>query len=94
MTHNIIIAADEELACPKCGHHYPLDQGITRQTIERYEADFEAILKVRREELEILPLRQVALLSKDKQTDVVRQHCPSLGWARADPAITRDRQPT
>ena len=47
MTHNIIIAADEELACPKCGHHYPLDQGITRQTIERYEADFEAVLKVR-----------------------------------------------
>ena len=35
MTHNIIIAADEELACPKCGNHYPLDQGITRQTIER-----------------------------------------------------------
>ena len=52
MTRSIVIAADEELACPKCGHHYALDQGITRQTIERYEADFEATLKVRREELE------------------------------------------
>jgi len=52
MTRSIVIAADEELACPKCGHHYPLDQGITRQTIERYEADFEATLRVRRQEIE------------------------------------------
>jgi hypothetical protein len=36
MTAKIIIAADETIVCPKCTHHFPLDQGITRQTIERY----------------------------------------------------------
>jgi uncharacterized protein YbaR (Trm112 family) len=36
MTKQIIIAADESIVCPDCGHHFPLDKGITGQTIERY----------------------------------------------------------
>jgi len=40
MTRKIIIAADEEIVCPKCSHHFPLGDGITRQTIERYESEF------------------------------------------------------
>jgi hypothetical protein len=52
MPGKIIIASDVEIVCPKCSHHFPLDQGITRQTIERYEADFDAALDTRRKELE------------------------------------------
>jgi len=37
MTQRIIITSNETIVCPKCDHHFPLDQGITRQTIERYE---------------------------------------------------------
>lgn len=34
MTQKIIIAAAEFIVCPKCDYHFPLDQGITWQTIE------------------------------------------------------------
>lgn len=52
MTHKIIISATESIVCPKCDHHFPLDQGITRQTIERYESEFEAAFAEQRKELE------------------------------------------
>lgn len=52
MTHKIIISATEPIVCPKCTHHFPLDQGITRQTIERYESEFEQAFAEQRKELE------------------------------------------
>lgn len=36
MTTKIIISATESIVCPKCNHHFSLNEGITRQTIERY----------------------------------------------------------
>jgi hypothetical protein len=48
----IIISADEDLVCPHCQQHFPLEQGISRQTIDRYEQDFDAALEARRKELE------------------------------------------
>lgn len=42
MQNKIIITGTEPITCPKCGHNFPLDQSITRQTIERYESEFEA----------------------------------------------------
>lgn len=53
MTPKIIIAADESIVCPKCDHHFPLDQGITRQTIERYESEFELAFAEQKKELEV-----------------------------------------
>jgi hypothetical protein len=50
--NKIIIAATESIVCPKCDHHFPLDQGITRQTIERYEAEFDEAFAAQRKELE------------------------------------------
>lgn len=52
MQKNIIISATEEIVCPKCGHHFPLDHGITRQTIERYESEFEEAFAIQRKEME------------------------------------------
>jgi hypothetical protein len=52
MTRQIIIAANEELVCPHCQAHFPLEQGISRQTIDRYEAEFDAALDARKKELE------------------------------------------
>ena len=46
MTTKIILSA-------KCAHHFPLDQGITRQTIERYESEFEQAFAAQRKELEV-----------------------------------------
>jgi hypothetical protein len=52
MTQRIIITSNETIVCPKCDHHFPLDLGITRQTIERYEAEFEKVFADQRKELE------------------------------------------
>lgn len=52
MTRKIIISATESIVCPKCSHHFPLDQGITRQTIERYESEFEQAFAKQKKELE------------------------------------------
>lgn len=52
MERKIIIAADEVITCPQCDHHFPLDQGITRQTIERYESEFDEAFAAQRKELE------------------------------------------
>jgi hypothetical protein len=52
MQKKIIISATEEIVCPKCGHHFPLDHGITRQTIERYESEFEEAFAAQRKEME------------------------------------------
>ncbi|MCK9345044.1 MAG: DUF2130 domain-containing protein [Candidatus Pacebacteria bacterium] len=52
MTQKIIITSSETIVCPKCDHHFPLDLGITRQTIERYEAEFDKAFADQRKELE------------------------------------------
>jgi hypothetical protein len=52
MNKKIIIAADEVIVCPKCTHHFPLSESITRQTIERYETEFDATFSAQKKELE------------------------------------------
>ena len=52
MDQRIIITASERIACPKCSHEFSLDEGITRQTIDRYQGDFERAFEERRRQLE------------------------------------------
>jgi hypothetical protein len=51
MPQKIILSSEELIVCPKCQHKFALGEGITRQTIERYEQDFETVLKERSAEL-------------------------------------------
>ncbi len=64
MDKRIIVTSDETITCPSCGHEFPLHEGITRQTIERYEQEFDALLagerKTLREELEKEATRHAA----------------------------------
>jgi hypothetical protein len=50
-SQKIILSSDELIACPHCQHKFEIGQGITRQTIERYEQDFDAVLKERSAQL-------------------------------------------
>ncbi len=56
MSQKIILSSEELIVCPQCQHKFVLGDGITRQTIERYEQDFETVLQERgaglRQELE------------------------------------------
>ncbi|NMG31088.1 DUF2130 domain-containing protein [Aromatoleum evansii] len=90
MPDNIIIAASEEIVCPKCGHHYPLELGITRQTIERYAAEFDAALGLRRQELEKSLFKEAdrrAKLTYDKQLKTISDQL--LAAQRSEEAARR-----
>ena len=41
MPTKIIISADEVIICPKDHHKFPLHQGITRPTMDKYEKELE-----------------------------------------------------
>jgi len=53
MSQKIILSSEELIVCPKCQYKFALGDGITRQTIERYEQDFEAVLKERSAEVRL-----------------------------------------
>jgi hypothetical protein len=53
MNKKIIIASDEKIICPKCTNHFSLSESITRQTIERYESEFDEVFLTHKKELEV-----------------------------------------
>src|SRR5437879_12638529 len=55
MARTIIVDGGEKIACPKCNHGFPLSEGISRQTIERYAEDFERSVAAHRKQLEAEP---------------------------------------
>ncbi len=66
MTSKIIITSNETIVCPKCDHHFPLDQGITRQTIEGYEKEFDNAFAEQKKVLEVQ-------LAKEAERKVTKQ---------------------
>ncbi len=82
MSEKIIIAAAETIVCPKCTHHFPLDQGITRQTIERYESDFEEALAKERKDLE-------ATTAKDAERKASKQFAQQIAQLQEQLTDTR-----
>jgi hypothetical protein len=51
MARTIIVEAEEQVACPKCSHRFPLSEGISRQAIERHAEEFDRALAERRQKL-------------------------------------------
>jgi len=52
MARTIIVQAEEQVACPRCSHRFPLSEGISRQAIERHAEEFDRALAERRKKLE------------------------------------------
>jgi len=52
MPRTILVAAAEEVACPKCSHRFPLSEGLSRQAIERHAGEYERALAEGRRALE------------------------------------------
>lgn len=52
MARTIIVDGAEKIACPKCNHGFPLSEGISRRTIERYADEFERGLAEQKKVLE------------------------------------------
>lgn len=82
MSSKIIIAADESIVCPKCHHHFSLDQGITRQTIERYESEFEQAFATQRKEMEEVMAQEAERKASKHFSDQILQLKEQLGDTR------------
>lgn len=82
MLDKIIISAIEPIVCPKCTHHFPLDQGITRQTIERYESEFEQAFAEQRKELE-------AAMTKEAERKATKQFAGQIAQLQEQLTDTR-----
>jgi hypothetical protein len=52
MSRTILLAAAEEVACPKCSHRFPLAEGLSRHAIERHAGEFERAVAEGRKDLE------------------------------------------
>jgi hypothetical protein len=51
METKIILTSDEAILCPNCGESFALHQGITKQTIQKYEKEFESASEKREQEI-------------------------------------------
>ncbi|HEX2650304.1 MAG TPA: DUF2130 domain-containing protein, partial [Burkholderiales bacterium] len=52
MTRQIILDAEEKIACPKCKAHFALSEGLSGQAIERHARAYEDALAERKKSLE------------------------------------------
>ena len=75
MDKRIILNSDEVVTCPDCDHAFALYEGITRQTIERYEQEFDAALGEERKVLQ-------ASLEKDARRQAEKQFQGQLAELR------------
>jgi hypothetical protein len=66
MLKKIMIAANEEIVCPSCNHHFPITESISRQTIEKYETEFDAVFSAQKKELE-------AAIEKEAERKLAKQ---------------------
>jgi hypothetical protein len=51
MASNIMLSSEEIVVCPKCSHKFPIEQGITKQTIEQREREYDKVFQERSNEL-------------------------------------------
>jgi hypothetical protein len=81
----IIIAAEEPIGCPKCGHGFPLSEGISRQAIERHAEEHERALGTEKKRLE------AALAAEAKAQFDIRLKAAAEALAAKDAALDRSR---
>src|SRR5207247_5276317 len=85
MARTIIVDGGEKIACPKCNHGFPLSEGISRQTIDRYADEFERSVAAHRKKLEA-ELAAEAKAQFDSQRKALNE---ALGAKEGDRKSTR-----
>lgn len=85
MTKKIIISADENIICPKCKHHFPLSESIARQTIERYESEFDEVFLAQKKELE-------ASIEKEAERKVTKHFAEQIAQLQENLQDSKDAE--
>lgn len=73
MSNKIILSPDELIVCPKCNHKFALRLGITQQTIDKYESEYEAAFSAERQALEERLAKEAERKASKAFTDKITQ---------------------
>ena len=73
MNKKIILSAEEAITCPHCRSGFSLEDGITRQTIERYESEYAQTFDAHKKELEGALAQEAERKAVRQTADQVRQ---------------------
>ena len=77
MATKIILTSEEAILCPKCAESFPLYRGITSQTIQKYEREFEEASRRQeqdiRDEIRREEERRAKRTYLDKQNELLEQ---------------------
>lgn len=73
----IIVSADELISCPKCSSQFPLKEGITKQTLDKYEDEYDNEFKQREEDLR-------KELQSDIERRLVKSHAAEVAKVREE----------
>ena len=82
MSNKIILSPDEPIVCPKCGHGFPLHLGITQQTIDKYESEYEATFVAERKTLEERLSKEAERKANKAFTDKIAELTEQLGQSK------------
>ena len=94
MARTIIVDGAEKIACPKCNHGFPLSEGISRRTIERYADDFERSLAEQKKALEreLVAEKDKALAKFRSEELQLRRHIRELEEADKNRDVAYQRK--
>jgi hypothetical protein len=87
----IIVRAEEDVACPKCAHHFPLHEGIARQTIERYATEFEESAREFRKQISVQLENEAERKARSAFTSKITELQDQLAQAKRGERETQER---
>lgn len=82
MSGKIFLSPDAPIVCPKCSNGFPLQLGITQQTIEKYESEYEAAITAERKVLEERLAKEAERKASKTFTDQIAQLTEQLGQSK------------
>ena len=82
MNNKIILSSDESIVCPKCNHSFALHMGITQQTIEKDESEYESAFAAERKGLEERLAKDAERKANKRFTDQIAQLTEQVGQSK------------
>jgi hypothetical protein len=84
MSSKIMISSDEIVVCPKCSNKFPVEQGITRQTVEQHEKEYERVIQERSDELKEELSKEAAVSAEKKYKSQIFDLAEELSTAKEE----------
>ncbi|MES2585824.1 MAG: DUF2130 domain-containing protein [Pseudomonadota bacterium] len=85
MSEKIILNSQEPIVCPHCKHEFLLQDGITRQAIDRHTEEFDALLKAETDKSQ----ERITLQAQERANESIKALQDQLSLAQKSEADAR-----